>query len=61
MYLLLILLVEDMSHMFEDCNNFEELNAYNFKTINIKNMDFMFSKTIYIKKIDISKFDTSKY
>ena len=51
--------VQDMSYMFQNCNNLETLDVSNFNTSNVKDMQYMFSSCSKLTTIDVSKFDTN--
>ena len=50
--------VEDMSYMFYNLKNVEELDLSNFNTENVKSMAYMFSGMNKLKNIDITNFNT---
>ena len=49
-----------MSYMFYGCFSLDNLNLYNFKTNNVKEMNDMFDGCSLLKKLDISNFNVSK-
>ena len=51
--------VTDMSGMFSECHQLEELDLSSFDTTNVTNMSKMFRDDSSLKSLDISSFDTS--
>ena len=51
--------VENMSKMFNGCENLQKLDLSSFDTSNVKNMCYMFSRCENLQKLDLSSFDTS--
>ena len=51
--------VKDMSYMFEQCNNLEEIkiNESTFQTYNVTSMAHMFKDCEKLKNIDVSFFN----
>ena len=46
-----------MSNMFEGCEKLEEVNLFNFNTINVTNMCAMFSKCYSLKGANVAYFN----
>ncbi len=52
--------VTNMSDMFSNCFELEELDISNFNTNNVINMSSMFYECVSLRELDLSNFDTSK-
>lgn len=52
--------VEDMSQMFESCNNLSNLDVTGFDTSNVFDMSGMFHSCSGIEELDVTGFDTRK-
>lgn len=50
--------VWNMSSMFSDCKNLQELDVRNFDTKNVQDMSSMFSDCSQLKELDVRNFDT---
>ena len=53
-------LVTDMSHLFENCNQLEEIDISKFNMASVTDINSMFFNCEKLKKIDTRNFDTSK-
>lgn len=56
----LILLNEDSSYMFYECEKFTEIDISGFSTKNVTNMSYMFSFCSVLTTLDVSGFDITK-
>ena len=52
--------VQNMSSMFENCDNLQELNLSHFDTSNVKAMSYMFRYCSQLTVLDVSGFDVQK-
>ena len=52
--------VTDMSVMFYDCYNLQDLDVSHFNTTNVTDMGWMFMGCSSLKSLDVSNFDTRK-
>ena len=50
--------VNDISYMFFDCNDLENINNLSFDTKKVKNMHSLFQNCFLIKKLDLTSFNT---